>query len=89
MDILDFSNSYPFTRQVTDLMGAEGVTVFPDGDNQITSRTDDNIFIFSPKLPPDQLEDFCKKNLQVYEKMSEQFSDLINDCQDFQIEKFW
>lgn len=89
MDILDLSDSYPYTRQVTDLIGAEGVTMFEDGKQQITSRSEEKIYIFSPKMPPDQLEEFCKNHLAEYEKIANENKDLINDCIDFDIVQFW
>ena len=89
MNILDLSDNYLYTRQVTDLIGAEGVTMFEDGEQQITSRSEEKVYIFSPKMSPDHLEEFCKNHLAEYETIADENTDLINDCINFDIVQFW
>lgn len=57
----------PFTSRVEFLLGGVPVVMYPDGTEQFLDSSEEPENAYSPKLPEDQLEAFCKEHLAKYE----------------------
>lgn len=61
------SEHTPFTNSVEFLLGGVSPSVFPDGTQQFLDDVADPVRILSPRLTVDDLEAFCKANIDRYE----------------------
>lgn len=85
--ILDFSGQYPNLQAVEDLLGGVNRKIFPDGTHQFIGDSAD--YIYSPRLPENELEVFCGDNIKTYQKISEDNGTAVLEMEDFKIEPFW
>lgn len=62
---------------------------FPDGTAIIAEFEDGNTYVYSPRLPVRELNQFCERHLKKYFDFYEVNSDGIDDGKRFPIDKFW
>ncbi|WP_218586111.1 hypothetical protein [Pseudomonas sp. MWU12-2323] len=61
------ANTSPFSTKVEVLLGGVPIKMFPDGTEQFMDDDADPVHAYSPRLAPDELESFCKANIDKYQ----------------------
>lgn len=86
---IDSFNTPPFTMKVEYLLGVIPRTLYDDGTKQFVSLGE-NPKIYSPRLSRDELEEFCKTNIERYQEFRSRNEYLILTGGELpEIEKFW
>jgi len=86
----DMGIQYPFRTQVEELLGGIGTLIFPDGTEQFADNDSYPDVVYSPRLPLEDLEKFCKKNIKSYEEYFDKYHEkLLEDMPVPPIKRFW
>lgn len=86
----DGCNQFPNTAYVESFLGGIGCLCFSDGTLQFAENETYPDVVYSPRLTEDELEQFCKDNLTVYEEYFERNFDAIDKGDELPpIECFW
>lgn len=84
------SSKFPYTAAVEGLLGGVGRLIFGDGTVQFADNETYPDVVFSPRLPEDQLEMFCRTHLAKYESYFNENFDLMDAGSDLPpINRFW
>lgn len=86
---VDFSNKLPNMKRVEILLGGVCQVMYEDGTQQFVSESNGEVFLYSPRMLPEELERFCEENLDKYKSINEVFKAEIAEMEDFKIEPFW
>lgn len=81
--------NFPCTAEVEVLLGGVPVAVFDDGTEQFTDDYGDPVYVYSPRLKPDELEKFCEDNMDKYMDFHQKYERQILRCERIPMEKFW
>lgn len=79
----------PCTSMVEVLLGGIGRLMFDDGTHQFAENETFPEIVYSPRLAPAALEEFCRQNLAAYEAHHAKHKDAINDGDAPAIVRFW
>ena len=84
---LGMSDKYPFTGEIMDFL-CIGLIDYGDGTVQLR---DDELapgIVFSPVMSKDDLENFCKKHIQVYRDFYEQHAVVLDGFDEYVYQEF-
>ncbi|WP_324729662.1 DUF6012 family protein [Pseudomonas chlororaphis] len=87
--ILDLSGDHPYMTEVEDLLGGVGRVIFPDGTEQFVDDYSEPWGLYSPRLRPEALEQFCKENIAHYQAFHEAHESQLIRCESVPMERFW
>lgn len=65
--------------EVEELLGGMGTIIFPDGTEQFADLNAPDI-VFSPRLPPQELNAFCAQHIERYREYANQYQSEIAAC---------
>jgi len=85
----DASETAPNTTAVEILLGGVGRLMFPDGTQQFVDNDEEPVLIYSPRLTPDELEQFCEQHLERYERFHQEHEEQLMDFERVAMEAFW
>lgn len=83
------SETAPHTTAVEILLGGVGRLMFPDGTEQFVDDDNEPALIYSPRLKPDELERFCERNLNRYERFHQEHEEKLMRSERVAMEVFW
>jgi hypothetical protein len=83
--------NFPFTTQVEVLLGGVGRAVYPDDTEQFLDQgmNGEVELTYSPRLAPDELEEFCRKNIAHYEAFNAAHAHELDECKRVPMVQFW
>jgi hypothetical protein len=79
----------PYTTAVEILLGGVGRLIFPNGTQQFADDDAEPVLIYSPRLPPEALERFCKENMDRYERFNAEHEKQLAECEPVAMQAFW
>jgi hypothetical protein len=85
----DASKNAPSITAVEILLGGVGRLMFPDGTQQFVDDDVEPALIYSPRLPPEDLERFCEQNLARYERFHQEHEAQLMEFERVAMEAFW
>lgn len=86
----DGGNNYPNTAKVEMLLGGVGRLMFPDDTLQFAENDSYPETVYSPRLNENELEMFCKENMERYQAYYEQHKEALIEFQPAPpIDRFW
>ncbi|MGR5555695.1 hypothetical protein ACQKQC_05275 [Vibrio fortis] len=77
-----------YIMMVSDYVGSSA-TNFNDGTMMICDLTCKHGYVYSPRLPTKELNEFCKKHKETYYQFYNQHRALIDDGKAIKLERFW
>lgn len=84
------ARKYPHIALVEDYLGGIGRLMFDDGTVQFADYDTYPDVVYSPRLPENELEEFCQTHLEVYERYFKLHEDTIFEGElPPPIERFW
>lgn len=83
--------NFPFTTQVEVLLGGVGRAVYPDDTEQFLDQgmNGEVELTYSPRLAPDELEEFFRKNIAHYEEFNAAHAHELDECKRVPMVQFW
>lgn len=79
----------PFAEEVESLLGGLPRTMFEDGTEQFAEEHDGVTFVYSPQLPPEELEAFCQAHIDRYRAFGQAHVDVLNSGRGVLLNAFW
>lgn len=86
--VIDLSREREYITMAQDYVGSQ-VTEFGDGTFMVGDLNGGTDTIYSPRLPEQELNDFCKQHIDKYKTFYIAHRDSIDDCQLIPMAKFW
>jgi hypothetical protein len=83
------SKTYPFTTAVEILLGGVARAIYPDGTQQFMDQDEQPFLVFSPRLSPTELEQFCEAHLHDYQNFYNQYSQALDRYERVPMDSFW
>lgn len=87
--IFDPSCEETFISDVEVLLGGVPVAIYPDGTEQFLDESAEPTLVYSPRLPQDQLEEFCRVNIAAYEAFNQEHGDMKLQSERVPMTPFW
>lgn len=78
-----------FRAEVEVLLGGVPTVAFIDGTQQFIDIVDGHAFVYSPRLPPNELERFCEVNIMQYQQFNEDNIEQIDNFERVCMKPFW
>lgn len=83
-------SQYEYIAKVESLLGGIGCIIHGNGMYQFGEYDhNDELIVFSPKMMPDDLNEFCRQNMKEYERIALENFISIQNMQPFRIQHFW
>ncbi|ENP0808135.1 hypothetical protein ACOQ0N_004202 [Vibrio parahaemolyticus] len=86
--IINFDERRNYINMVMDYVHSDA-TEFEDGTMIIAELCNGESNIYSPRLPIEALNNFCRKNIDTYAAFYKENEKALESGQSVQIEKFW
>lgn len=79
---------WDYIARAMDSVGS-GCESFNDGTAIITEFEKGNVFVYSPRLPESELNEFCRVNISHYEAFYDSNAEAIDDGRRIEMQRFW
>lgn len=83
------SNTAPNLTAVEILLGGVGRLMFPDGTQQFADAEVQPVLIYSPRLQPAALEQFCGEHMAQYERFHTEHIEQLAEFESVAMTAFW
>lgn len=79
----------PFSTEVEMLLGGIPQVCYPDGTQQFMNQYVEPALVYSPRLFPGEMEEFCKANIAAYRAFNKEHGDDKLMSEDIPMVPFW